>query len=207
MMNRTTQNILDTLVLTVAFWAALLLRFDWQPSFEMFKRHIFVWPYVVALQFVLLVAFGIQKFAWRYVGLREATRIGASIGTGALILLAARVISARSLHLFPHALYALVPIGVSAIDGVLAYLGIVGVRVLRRIVAEHRERVSRMGPTVREEKTVRTLLIGAGEAGVIVAREMARRPDLHRIPVGFIDDDVMKVGTVIHGVPVLGTSE
>ena len=201
--NRTTQNIIDVVVLSLAFWLAFLLRFDWQPTFEMVTRHAFVWPYIVALQFALLVSFGIPRFAWRYVGLREATRIAFSIGTAAIVLLVARVISARSLHIFPHALYALVPIGVIAINSILAYLGVTGVRVVRRMVAEHRERESRALPVT---KPTRTILIGAGEAGIIVARELTRRPDLRRLPIAFVDDDVLKVGSIIFGVPVLGTT-
>jgi nucleoside-diphosphate-sugar epimerase len=51
------------------------------------------------------------------------------------------------------------------------------------------------------------LLIGAGEAGVMVARELAGRPDLGLDAVGFLDDDKRKVGTHIGGLPVLGTSD
>jgi FlaA1/EpsC-like NDP-sugar epimerase len=52
----------------------------------------------------------------------------------------------------------------------------------------------------------RVLLIGAGEAGVLVAREIRNRPDLGLHPVGFIDDNPFKVGTSIGGLHVLGTT-
>jgi FlaA1/EpsC-like NDP-sugar epimerase len=52
----------------------------------------------------------------------------------------------------------------------------------------------------------RVLLLGAGQAGVMVAREIANRPDLGLEPVGFLDDDRMKIGTSIGGLPVLGTT-
>src|SRR5207248_2453845 len=48
------------------------------------------------------------------------------------------------------------------------------------------------------------LLIGAGEAGVMVAKEIANRPDLGLKPVCFIDDDPLKIGISVGGLPVLG---
>jgi FlaA1/EpsC-like NDP-sugar epimerase len=48
------------------------------------------------------------------------------------------------------------------------------------------------------------LLIGAGQAGVMVAREIMNRPDLGLHPVGFLDDDPSKLNTSIGGLPVLG---
>jgi len=50
------------------------------------------------------------------------------------------------------------------------------------------------------------LLIGAGEAGVMVSREIVNRPDLGLAPVGFIDDNPAKIRTSIGGLRVLGTT-
>jgi len=55
-----------------------------------------------------------------------------------------------------------------------------------------------------EAKENRTILIGAGQAGVLVARELENRPDLNLLPVGFVDDDPAKHGLVIQGLEVLG---
>ena len=52
-----------------------------------------------------------------------------------------------------------------------------------------------------------TLLIGAGRAGVMVAKDLDGRPDLGIRAVGFVDDDPLKVGSVVHGMGVLGTTE
>ena len=51
------------------------------------------------------------------------------------------------------------------------------------------------------------MLVGAGQAGLLVAKELGSRPDLGMRAVGFIDDDRGKVGSVLHGIPVLGTTE
>src|SRR3972149_5130468 len=50
------------------------------------------------------------------------------------------------------------------------------------------------------------VVVGAGDAGALVGREMQRNPQLHMLPVGFVDDDSEKHGKDIHGVRVSGTT-
>ncbi len=57
----------------------------------------------------------------------------------------------------------------------------------------------------KQEKRVRTLVVGAGSAGTMAATEMARRPEHGYIVAGFLDDDPAKLGQTIAGAPVLGT--
>ena len=66
------QALIDVLILSLAYWAAFLLRFDGWPPMQMLKRLMFTWPYVVAFQYFMLTVFEVPRFAWRYVGLREA---------------------------------------------------------------------------------------------------------------------------------------
>ena len=203
-LSRSARTAVDLAVLSLALWAAFFIRFDGAPPFQMFKRLMFVWPYAVIFQYAVMAAFGIPRFSWRYVGLREVVRIGAATTVAAVVVLAIRLSIVKLQWQIPHAQYALVPIGVIVIDLGLAFVGITGVRVLRRLVGERRDSGRR-----REDRAaaVPTILIGAGQAGVLVAKELANRPDLGMKPVGFLDDNELKVGTVIHGVPVLGTTE
>lgn len=199
--SRSTQSFLDAATLSLAYWGAFLLRFDAQIPFYMWKRLMFTWPYVLILELAVLQLFGIHRFSWRHVGLREAIRVVWATGTIAAALLGVRIGSVYVEPYWAHAAYALVPIGVIAVNFVLSLLGIVGIRVLRRVSAD-RESVQRL----REQHTeqVATLLVGAGQAGAQVAREMSKRPDLGLAPVAFLDDDINKIGTTVHGVPVLG---
>lgn len=198
---RTTQVAIDVVALSLSLWLAFLFRFEGRIPDEMLRRLLIQWPYVVGLQYGLLVMLGISRIAWRYIGLREAVRIFAAVSIGSLLLTAVRLIAADLFRVEGLAEYSYLPLGVIAIDFALAYLTISGVRVMRRLTSEHAEmRQLRAGGTT----LVPTLLVGAGRGGVMVAKEISGRPELGILPVGFIDDDPTKVGTDVHGVRVCG---
>lgn len=196
---RSLQIVIDVAILSIAFALAFLVRFDGDLPLQMTKRLFFTLPYVVLFQYVVLALFGVHRFVWRYVSLREVIRIGAAIGTGSAILLFVRIVAGQLQSSQPYAQYVLVPIGVILVDFALAALGIAGVRALRRVVAE---RAAALLPAPAKQS--RTLLLGAGQAGAMVAREIGQRTELGIQPVGFLDDDPNKKGLVIHGLPVLG---
>jgi FlaA1/EpsC-like NDP-sugar epimerase len=97
-----------------------------------------------------------------------------------------------------------VPYGIIVAYFVIGTFAVVGLRMLRRLLAE---RAGKRVRQVAEATSERTVLVGAGQAGVLVVREAEAHPDLGILPVGFVDDDGHKVGTVLHGVPVLGTTD
>ena len=71
-------------------------------------------------------------------------------------------------------------------------------RTMRRIVmkTELRQNAS---------DSQRVLIVGAGEAGNMIVRELFKRPELKKMPVGVVDDDKNKQGKCVYDVPVLGT--
>lgn len=200
---RTSQALIDLTTLSIAFWLAFLLRLEGDLPLYMLKRLVFTWPYVVAFQYFVLVAFGIPRFAWRYVGMREAVRIVGALSAAGAALLAVRLLGGWLRPSFGYAIYAMVPIGVIVIDMVLAIVGIGGVRGARRWLGERFES-QRLRNKGARAKAVPTILIGAGQAGLMVAKEIAARPDLGIEPLGFLDDDRMKIGTSVYGLRVLG---
>lgn len=200
--NRTGQLVVDVGVLGLSYIAAYLLRFEGRVPPEMLRTLAWTLPYVVALQYGLMLAFGVHRLAWRYIGLPDVRRIGKVIGVGTGVLLGVRVlIPGLLLRGAPWSVRAIIPIGITLSFAALAFLAVVGVRVLRRMLSERQEVDER--PRSKGE-SVRTMIIGAGRAGVLVAKEIAARPDIGILPVGFLDDDAVKIGTVVHGIPVLG---
>jgi FlaA1/EpsC-like NDP-sugar epimerase len=189
---------LDLLVLSIAYWLAFLFRFEF--TLPRLALHVLLinWAWVIAVYYLGLSAFRVQRLAWRYIGMRDAVQVLAAIAAATLVLLGCRLAIAST---FPHA--AKLPLGVIAMSAVLAFVGILGVRAAWRMRGEAVARRKRLVEGDRE----RVLLIGAGEAGVLVAKELSNRPDLGLHAVGFIDDDPMKTGTKIAGLSVLGTME
>lgn len=192
--------LLDVAVLTAAYVVAFQLRFDWAVPPAMTERMLVTLPLVVTAKLGLLFASGLHRRSWRYTSLRDAIRLYAALATAALGLLVVRFVAVTE-SFGADVDVAAVPAGVVLIDFVLSFLGLAGLRAARRLQREQAELRSRR---TGEERTP-TLLIGAGEAGAMVARELASRPDLGLEPVGFLDDDPDKQGSVIRGVPVLAT--
>ncbi|NJO35164.1 MAG: hypothetical protein HC869_20710, partial [Rhodospirillales bacterium] len=198
-LTRGLQVVLDLLVLSVAYWLGFLFRFEFHlPSLWMTVA-LATWPYVLCLEYGVLALFGVPRFSWRYISMRESMRIAQAMATSALVLALVRVWLEDVGGLLS---FVVVPLGVIGSNLVLSFTALVGVRALRRMYGEHRERRQRDEEGERD----RVLLIGAGQAGVLVARELLGRPDLGLDAVAFIDDDRNKVGSRIGGLPVLGTT-
>ncbi len=200
---RTSQFLIDISVLMLAFVLAMLVRFDWSVPQGIFRQLVIVLPYVVLLQYAFLSGFGITRFSWRYISLRDTVRIFVATASAATLLVGLRFLSPQLVDRIPLARYGIVPLGVLLGDFVLSFIGLTGVRALRRMLGErwaskqHQREEAALAPT---------LLVGAGQGGVLIAQEITRRPDLGILPVGFVDDDPVKQGAVIHGIKVQGTT-
>lgn len=203
---RLSQIAIDLLVLTLALTLAFLLRWEFRPPADVVGRLLLVAPYVVVFEYLVLAALGVRRFSWRYIGLREVARIFVAMLLSSLVLLLSRVIVGELRDDYPFLRHGLVPFGVILANFMLAFGGIAGVRVVRRMLGE-RSDARRPSTRPNKREAVPTMLVGAGQAGVMVAKELAARPELNLAPVGFLDDDLLKKGSVIHGIPVLGTTE
>ncbi len=197
--------VIDISLLILAFVIGYLLRFDLQLPDDMMPRLWLTLTYVIPIQYASLWLLGVPRFSWRYIGLRETSRILIALSLATVGVLIARYAFLLAGRYVVLASAWIIPLGALAIDSFLAFLGIVGARALCRVMLESKDR-SRLrqsqGTVVRQATPV--LLIGAGQAGLLVARELSARPDLLLQPVGFIDDDKLKHRSVIHGIPVLG---
>jgi len=166
---------------------AFLLRFDLgiPPQFwPQLLCGLCVWIPVKVLVFGF---FGLDRGWWRYASLGDVSRlavanlIGSSLGCLALVWLSPKG--------FPRSIYIL--------DSVLCFGMTAGVRLAVRLAFE----LSRM-PHRGAGK--RTLIYGAGDAGVTLLREIRQNPSLSYEIAGFIDDDPAKTGRLIHRVKILG---
>ncbi len=195
---RRLQFTLDLLVLVSAFLLAYGLRFDLRVPDSVWSDVVLQLPLVALLQFAALSWAGVYSFIWRYIGLREVPAF-----------FWAAVISAVPMFVMRYGLPGSlgswrVPLSVIVMDSMFAFGGALGIRIIRRILFERYEK--RLTAQRRTEGSAPTLLIGAGRAGVIAAKEILGRDDTGMDVRGFIDDDPQKRGAVIHGVKVLGVT-
>lgn len=181
-------------VAIVAYILAFVLRFEltWRPEYSpVFLRTM---PLLVLTRLVCAHAFGLLMGRWRFVSTRDVHRLAAATVTGSVIFFALTRIVPLPL---------LVPRSVILVEWVLTTYLTAGLWIGYRSIFE-RVRYRRAGINGRAR---RVLIVGAGEAGNQLAREMRRIPTGY-YPVGFIDDDPAKWGTSLQGVAVLGpTSE
>lgn len=202
---RLSQVAIDLVVLALAFALAFLTRFDWRPPTEMLGRLALITPYVVLGEYLVLRVFGVHKFSWRYIGIRESWRILTAALIASVALLWTRLALGELQHDYGYLRHGVIPLGVIGVNFVLLFLGVTGVRVARRLLGEHVE--SRARGRGIEAAPVPTMLVGAGQGGVLMVKELQNRPDLGLRAVGFLDDDLAKRGDVVNGVPVLGSTE
>ncbi len=96
------------------------------------------------------------------------------------------------------------PRSVLVIDWLLSILFVGGLRFIFRLVAETTSTAAHGArKTSIQQKDV--LVIGAGDAGAMVVRELQKNPQLNMNPIGFIDDDPAKLNSEIHGIKVLAS--
>lgn len=151
--------------------------------------------FVVALALVgkvpVFYLCGMYSLGWRHVGLHDMLLAARTAALGSVLLTLLVFVFGRLLTLPP--LYVLIPVDFMA---TLCLVG--GFRISGRVYAELRNGRHSAHPK-------RVLVYGAGSAGEQLVRAMQSDVQHTYQPVGFIDDDVSKVGTTIHGVKVLGT--
>jgi FlaA1/EpsC-like NDP-sugar epimerase/lipopolysaccharide/colanic/teichoic acid biosynthesis glycosyltransferase len=196
---RTIQFSMDLGVLAAAFAGSYLLRFDFLvpgPELDNAARQL---PMVVLLQFGALILAGAHRSIWRYVGLWEAGTILLGTISAALPILILRLALPVRFAVWR------VPLSIIVIDSMLAFCGVLSLRLARRVLFEYREKRSRSSRAVGAARE-RALLVGAGRAGVLAAREIQSQDDLDLDVRGFVDDDPTKAGAEIQGFRVLGTT-
>lgn len=150
---------------------------------------------VIKLGFFILM--GIYRQFWRYASVDSLMTIVWAVGASSVISIGmVYVMYGTGLLSAPT-----LPRSVPVIDGMLTLIVIGGTRLSLRVL----EYQSGGGHANPEGK--RLLIAGAGDAGQVVAREIHHSRFVDDFLVGFVDDDPAKQGTLIHGVPVLGSLE
>ena len=179
--------VLDIIFINVSLILSLVLRFGkgWRAYFYVY-RELFIYLSIFFLLFALI--FKLYRRIWRYLSIGDLFLI-AEVVTGGIFVSVLYLNWMKGIA-FPRTIIALTWFLSLALVG--------GSRLVWRIYCE------RKGGSIKGEE--RILIVGAGDSGEVISREIIRRPDLGKL-VGFVDDDKEKIGKRIHNIKVLGGIE
>ncbi|NPA51581.1 MAG: polysaccharide biosynthesis protein [Aquificae bacterium] len=179
----------DVIIFSLSFYLSFLLRFD----FDIPDRYLQVLPYwlviIVAFKIFALAVLKSYSFNWRFVSINELLRTSLALILTNSILFIINIFLQLNQQLNPYS----IPKTVLVIDLFISLIIVSFLRIAKRVYLELISSKSR---------GKRTAIIGAGSSGEQIARSLKKNPDFN--PVFFVDDDDMKIGTKIHGIPIVG---
>jgi FlaA1/EpsC-like NDP-sugar epimerase len=180
----------DAILFIFALYLSYLLRFEGIIPKNELRQFFSSLPLFVGIKLLTYYFFQIYRFTWSYVGLYELLKIF-KVQT-----LCSLLISTIILFLTYEKSFRGFPRSVFLIDYVLSLIIIGGFRISKRVYLH-----SKKYPLIEQK---RTLIIGAGNAGEQIVRDMRRTKDSLYLPLAFVDDDPAKKKVLIHGIKVMG---
>jgi FlaA1/EpsC-like NDP-sugar epimerase len=195
------KHALDTAVVVFAVVAAYLVRFERIPDAAfVVQMAVLVFALPLMRLGVARVA-GTHRASWRQFGLPEAIALARAVAIVSAVLVAMRLLAPL---VAPH--HTAIPLSVIALEGFFTVTAMLAARVLVRLVFEAVDRAPELEAAGATSRPRRALLVGAGRAGRLAARELALGPDAGFTAVGFLDDDPSRLGLEVERLPVLGAT-
>lgn len=180
--------LIHVVLVTMANYLAFWLKFDGSIPEGETALFLTTIPFLVGLRCLTFIPFRLYQGLWKYSGLWDLKNI---IGAVTVSSIAFFLLVAFGLGRTDY------PASVMLIDALLLVVMLGGIRLSRRIVHGFR--------LPGEDIARRVLIVGAGDAGEMIVRDMLRQAESRYVPVGFVDDDPAKIGQSIHGIRVVGT--
>ncbi len=188
----------DFLMIIVSVFASYALRLELVSAFQIYIKSALIMTGIsLLIKPTIHYAFGLYRRMWRYAGVKELWLIILSVTTGSIF------VSSLMILLFSFSVFTGFPRSVLIIDWIISIIFTGGTRFVLRVLSEnssHRLNTISDGITPK-----RVLIVGAGDGGAIVVRELLKTSGLNMIPIGFLDDDPTKQNMVINNIRVIGT--
>ncbi len=186
--------VVDTLVMGFAYLFAIFLRFEFNPPHWGWAGVAQTFLVVAVVQWFFLWLFRCRKVMWRYITVSDVPRFFAAVFSSAAFLIVLRVLMPRGFSVRP-------PLSISILNAVFVFGGVLLVRIATRFLYDG----GAGGGGGRYGRLKKVVLVGAGDAGNTVVREIRTgKPSCYKL-VGLLDDDPAKRRANIQGFPVLGT--
>ena len=185
--------IYDLTAINLSLYAAFILRFDGIIP-TLYTNDLPTLLAIYTVSYILpLIAFGAYRRIWRYASLREAVLLSLAIALGATASNTVVLFVDRNL---------LLPRSIIALQFMIAGISIAGIRVIIRI-----NLIGRIRSYFTQEIKKHVIIIGAGDAGALILREINKHTELGIKVHGILDDDKSKLGKEVYGARVIGTTE
>lgn len=181
------------LILTISYWVAFELRFDFSVTKQYEAVRIETLWWVLVLKIALLLAFGQFETVLAYFRLPDAMRLLAALFTAAVVLV---------LSWYQFGGKDIAPRSVILSDLQFSFLALTFFRLLFRLRAS-----KSFSDWLSVQEIERVIIVGAGEVGAGLAADLMNKSRLGMRPVAFLDDDENKVGRYVHGIMVAGNLE
>ena len=176
---------LDMLLVLFSVLAALFLKVDFDISKYLsfgYKNFIFYFVTVMIIYFISFNIFGVNKSLWSYIGMREAAIMAISVIAASFGIIVMILITSQKLFL----------VSITIIAGLLCISLMLNVRVMYRLLYQKKD--------ARLIKN--SLIVGAGDGGYLLLKELEQNPKYKAKVIGFVDD--AKVKKIVSGKNVLG---
>ena len=197
------QILIDFVSVFFSYFIAMELRFEGRIPWHEYEYFVFLIPFMLLISLIVFFFFRFYSTMWQFASMDELLQIfyGTTVAGILVTILGFAVAGHYSVNGLP--IYRL-PIPVYVMGWALMFLFVGATRFSIRLW--HRRK--RKNELQREsEDFQRVMVIGAGEMGSMIIKDMKSAPESQGIPVIAIDDDRSKRGTRIHGVKVVGGRE
>ena len=177
--------LLDTFLITLSYYLSYSLLFgpiEGTANWDLFITSL---PILITLKLFAFLSFGIYRGLWRYMSLSDIFTFVKGIAAGSVLSILAILLVYR-FNYFSRAVFVL--------DALILLAAVIASRLTFRLF---RTLLPQNGGGGRN-----ALIYGAGDGGEMVYRELKNNPTWKCVPVGFIDDDPLKQGKVVHGLKV-----
>ena len=198
---------IDLLLLAAAFYSAHLVRFEFDIPIQTYLSIKWIIPFILTTKIIIFYFFDLYRGMWRYTSLADLFNIIKASTLSTLMIISVILFKTR-FQGFSRSVFV--------IDWCLTILFISAFRLSVRISIEHfnKETLRKIAsatafgliPKVQPNRK-NLLIIGAGDCGEKIYREIRDNARLLYNVVGFLDDDSKKIGKKIHGVSVLSYIE
>ncbi|MEN6508455.1 MAG: nucleoside-diphosphate sugar epimerase/dehydratase [Smithella sp.] len=188
--------LMDIFIFIISLVLSYVARFEFSLAQTDIKQISSLLFWMVPLKIIIFFLFGLYSGMWRYTGVRDFWKL-AQACVMSTILVMMIILTIHRFQGYSRAVF----IG----DGVITFMLAGGVRMLIRSFYEKDIESIKNLFSMDNDHLTKVLIVGAGDAGEKILREIMDNETLHYDVVGFVDDDIKKQGLTIHGIRVLGT--